>query len=152
VQAVLLADALAAHPGDPAARAAAYEAGNAAEIEPWFESSVQMDRLGADPAGSGSLGGAARSADTGGAGDGQLSDAARAMGAVFVAAQTDPVIGRGIARFMNLLATPAQLMADGELMTRIMEVMADPSAYPIPPREGPSRQELLELLGGELVA
>lgn len=140
VQAVLLADAFASHPGDPVARAAAYEAGNVVEVEPWFESSVQMDKLGADPAGSGSLGG------------GEGSDAAKAMGAVFVAAQTDPIIGRGIARFMNLLATPVQLMADGELMTRIAEVMANPSAYPIPPRVGPTRSELLDLLGGELVA
>jgi hypothetical protein len=138
---VLLADAFAAHPGDPAARAAAYEAGNVVEVEPWFESAVQMDKLGADPAGTGSLGGG-----------GEGSEAATAMGAVFVAAQTDPVIGRGIARFMNLLATPMQLMADGELMTRIAEVMADPSAYPIPPREGPTRRELLDQLGGELVA
>ena len=142
VQAVLLTDAFAAHPGDPVARSAAYEAGNAVEVEPWFESSVQMDKLGADPAGTGSLGG----------GGGEGSDAAKAMGAVFVAAQTDPIIGRGIARFMNLLATPSQLMADGELMTRIAEVMADPSAFPIPPRVGPSRSELLDQLGGELVA
>lgn len=142
VQAVQLADAFAAHPGDPVARAAAYEAANAVEIEPWFESAVQMDKLGSDPGGSGSLGG----------GGGEGSEAAKAMGAVFVAAQTDPIIGRGIARFMNLLATPMQLMADGELMTRIAEVMADPSAYPIPPREGPTRRELLDQLGGELVA
>ena len=140
VQAVLLADAFANHPGDPVARAAAYEAGNAVEVEPWFESSVQMDKLGADPAGSGSLGG------------GEGSDAAKAMGAVFVAAQTDPIIGRGIARFMNLLATPSQLLADGELMTRIAEVMADPSAYPTPPPVGPTRSELIDQLGGELVA
>jgi hypothetical protein len=53
---------------------------------------------------------------------------------------------------MNLLATPAQLMADGELMTRIAEVMADPSAFPVPPRVGPTRSELLDQLGGELVA
>ncbi len=148
VQAVLLADAFAAHPGDPTARAATYEAGNKAEIEPWFDSAVQMDKLGADPAGTGTFGGG---------GDGG-SDAAKGMGAVFVAAQTDPVIGRGIARFMNLLATPMQLLADGELMTRIAEVMADPSAYPVPPRVGPTRRELLRQLGhpvepdGELVA
>ena len=51
VQACLLADAFAAHPDDPVARAAAYEAGNAREVEPWYESAVQMDQLGADPAG-----------------------------------------------------------------------------------------------------
>jgi hypothetical protein len=68
------------------------------------------------------------------------------MAAVFVAAATDPIIGRGIARFMNLLRTPAQLLTDGELMVRIAEVMADPDAYPVPPRTGPKRRELLDRL------
>ena len=74
------------------------------------------------------------------------------MAAVFVAAATDPIIGRGIARFMNLLQTPAQLMADPELVQRIGEVMADPDAYPIPPREGPGRRQLLELLADDPAA
>jgi hypothetical protein len=132
VQACLLVDAFADHPDDRVARTAAYEAGCAREVEPWYDSAVQMDSMGADPSGGGAFGG--------GEGPG------RAMAAVFVAAATDPVIGRGIARFMNLLQTPAQLMADGELMTRIAEVMADPDAYPVPPREGPSRRELLAQL------
>ena len=127
----LLADAFAAHPDDPVARAAAYEAGNAREVEPWYESAVQMDQLGADPAGTRAFGG--------GGGD---PDAGKAMAAVFVAAATDPIIGRGIARFMNLLRTPAQLLSDPELMVRIAEVVADPDAYPVPPRVGPGRREL----------
>jgi 2-polyprenyl-6-methoxyphenol hydroxylase-like FAD-dependent oxidoreductase len=134
VQACLLADAFAAHPGDPVARAAAYEAGNVREVQPWYDSAVEMDRMGADPAGTTAFGGG-----EGGPG--------RAMAAVFVAAATDPIIGRGIARFMNLLQTPAQLLTDGELMTRIAEVMADPDAYPPPPKEGPGRRELLAQLG-----
>ena len=134
VQACLLADAVAAHPGDPVTRSATYEEGNRREVEPWFESAVQMDRLGADPAGAGALGG--------GAG----GEAGRAMAAVFAAGATDPVIGRGIARFMNLLQTPAQLLGDAELMARIAEVMADPDAHPVPPAEGPRRTELLAAL------
>ena len=54
-----------------------------------------MDKMGADPAGRSLSGG----------GGGPRRDAAKAMGAVFAAAATDPVIGRGIARFMNLLTT-----------------------------------------------
>jgi 2-polyprenyl-6-methoxyphenol hydroxylase-like FAD-dependent oxidoreductase len=134
VQACLLADAFAQHPGDPVARAAAYEAGNVREVQPWYDSAVEMDRMGADPAGTTAFGGG-----EGGPG--------RAMAAVFVAAATDPIIGRGIARFMNLLQTPAQLLTDGELMTRIAEVMSDPDAYPPPPNEGPGRRELLAQLG-----
>jgi 2-polyprenyl-6-methoxyphenol hydroxylase-like FAD-dependent oxidoreductase len=134
VQAVALADALAAHPGDAVAQSAAYEAANEAEVEPWFDNAVMMDRFGADPAGGGLLGG------SGGEG-------AKGLAAVFAAAATDPVIGRGIARFMNLLQTPAQLMSDPELMQRIAEVMADPDQYPTQRPDGPSRDELLARLG-----
>jgi hypothetical protein len=136
VQATLLADAFAASPGDATARAAAYEAACAREVEPWFAVSVQMDSLGADPAGFA-------------AGGGAESEQGRAFGAVVVAAATDPVIGRGMARFWNLLATPADLMGDAELITRMAEVMAEPEAWPAPPREGPQREELLEALGAE---
>ena len=68
------------------------------------------------------------------------------MTAVFVAGATDPVIGRGLARLWNLLSSWEDLMADAELMTRIMEVMADPDAYPVPAAEGPTRTELLAAL------
>jgi hypothetical protein len=49
-------------------------------------------------------------------------------------------------RFWNLLATPADLMADGDVVARIATVMANPDAYPVPPLEGPTRAELLEAL------
>jgi len=138
-QALLLADAVADHPGvDGAAaeaaaeaRAAAYEAGAHREVEPWFEASVQMDKLGADPAG---LAGA------------RDSGPGKAMAAVFVAAATDPIIGRGLARLWNLLMTPAEMAADAVLTGRMAEVMANPDAYPTPPAEGPTREALLDHL------
>ena len=139
VQALLLADATTTNPGDADARARAYEAACAREIEPWFDVSVQMDRAGADPAGSGAFGG-------GGGGDAAAASEGKGMAAVFAAAATDPIIGRGIARFMNLLATPLDLMADAEFLGRVAAVMADPDSVPIPPREGPSRRQLLEAL------
>jgi 2-polyprenyl-6-methoxyphenol hydroxylase-like FAD-dependent oxidoreductase len=140
VQAVLLADATAAHPGDPAARAAAYEAACRREIDPWFEASVQMDRMGADPSGRGFGGG------------GDDNPAAKAFGALFAAAATDPILGRAMARLMNLLTLPGDLMADPAVLARAGEVMADPDAYPPPTTEGPSREELLELLVDESAA
>src|SRR5690606_13274526 len=57
VQAVAIADALAEHPDDPAARSATSEACNKAEVEPWFDNAVMMERFGAAPAGSGAVGG-----------------------------------------------------------------------------------------------
>jgi 2-polyprenyl-6-methoxyphenol hydroxylase-like FAD-dependent oxidoreductase len=135
VQGVLLADAMNDHPHDAVARARAYESACRREIEPWWELAVQMDKLGADPAG---FSGAA----TGAGGNDQM----KAMGAVFAAAATDPVIGRAMARFWNLLATPSDLMADGELLARVAAVMADPDAHPLPKSDGPSRDALLEAL------
>jgi 2-polyprenyl-6-methoxyphenol hydroxylase-like FAD-dependent oxidoreductase len=139
VQAVLLADATAAHPGDPAARATEYEAACRREVEPWFEASVQMDRMGADPSGRGIAGGGE-------------DPAAKAFGALFAAAATDPILGRAMARLMNLLTLPADLMADPAVLARAGEVMADPDAYPLPTTEGPTREELLELLTAEPAA
>jgi 2-polyprenyl-6-methoxyphenol hydroxylase-like FAD-dependent oxidoreductase len=136
VQAVLLADALAEHPGDPAARAAAYEAACAREVEPWYHSALELDRAGADPTGRGR-----------GRGDGLAgSEQGRAMAAVFAAAATDPVIGRGLARLFNLLVTPAGMTADAELMARMADVMAHPEDHPLPVPEGPTREALLGAL------
>ncbi|MGQ0432779.1 MAG: FAD-dependent oxidoreductase [Microthrixaceae bacterium] len=137
VQALLLADALVSHPDDPTARAVAYEAANAREVEPWFEASVQMDRMGSDPGGSGAIGAG---------GDGPQSDTAKTMAAIFAAARTHPVIGRGIARLMNLLIAPTALMGDGEFLSAVADVVANPDKYPIPDLVGPTRAELLDTL------
>jgi 2-polyprenyl-6-methoxyphenol hydroxylase-like FAD-dependent oxidoreductase len=131
VQAVLLADATAAHPGDADGRARAYEAACRAEIEPWFHSSVEMDIAGADPGGR-PPDGAERPPNP--------------MAVVFAAAATDPVIGRGLTRMMNLLTTPRELAADPEFSGRVAAILANPQAYPLPPRTGPSRAELLDRL------
>lgn len=131
VQAVRLALACTEHPRDADERARAYEASCEHEVEPWFDVSVQMDRMGADPA----------AAALGGGGE-----QGKAVAAVFAAAASDPVLGRGLVRFFNLLATPADLMADHEFLTRAMEVMADPDRHPLQRPDGPSRRELLEAL------
>ena len=134
VQAGLVTDAIVEHGSDHDARARAYEAASAREVEPWFGVSVQMDKMGADPKGVGLGGGSPDSPE------------ARSFAAVMVAAQSDPVIGRAFARFWNLLLLPSDLMADGEFLARVAEVVANPDAYPTPPRDGPSRTELLLLL------
>lgn len=132
IQAVRLASAAVRHPADAAGRARAYEAASAREVEPSFDFAVLMDRMGADPAGIGGLG------EAGGTG--------RAMSAVLVASATDPVIGRAMLRYWNLVASNEDLMADHAFVARVGEVMADPDSYPLPEREGPSRDELLAAL------
>jgi hypothetical protein len=130
VQAFRLAAALAEFPDDARARARAFEAASDREVKPSYEFAVQMDRMGGDPAG------APTSDDAGG----------KALAAVFVAGATDPVIGRGLMRLWNLLASTEELMADPAFVTRVMEVMADPDAHPVPEPDGPSRRELLSAL------
>jgi hypothetical protein len=131
VQALRLAAALAEHPSDPAARARAFEAASEREVRPSYDFAIQMDRMGADPSGAGAL-----------AGEG----GGKAMAAVFAAGATDPVIGRGLMRLWNLLATPEDLTSDPEFVARVAAVMADPDAYPPPERVGPSRRGLLAAL------
>ena len=133
VQAVLLADATAAHPGDPVGRSAAYEAACRREVEPWFDLAVQTDEAGADPTGFGG-------------GDAPTSPQGKAMAALFAAGATDPVIGRALARLWNLLDLPSDLAADAEVVTRMAAVMADSDAHPPPPCGGPTRAALLAML------
>lgn len=145
LQAGLLADALAAHPtahaDDADARARAYEAACATHTEPWFTLSVQGDAMGADPGGK-----AIRAARSDTTADSAAHDAHKAIARVFAAGGRDPVVGRGILRLMNMLATPSELMADPEFLTRAMEIMADPETYPVPPPpDGPDRTAVLAL-------
>jgi 2-polyprenyl-6-methoxyphenol hydroxylase-like FAD-dependent oxidoreductase len=127
LQAVLLADAMEAH-DDPTERAAAYEALCREEVAPWWHHAVEIDKSGADTA------------------DGDAPDQAQRdrLAAVMAASQTDPVIGRGMARLWNLLTRPADLNAEPEFMARVGAIMADPDAYPAPDPTGPSRQLLLD--------
>lgn len=116
VQAALLADAFAAHPDDPAARASAYEAGSAEEVEPWFHASVMSDsqRQNGDPS----------------------SDAdrfARQFGAlvleVMFGAVPDPVVARGLMRLVNMLVRPDQLFTDTDFVTRVLALVNDPQGF-----------------------
>ena len=136
VQAIRLGTALAAHPDDLVAVARDYEAASGARGR-----AVVRVRGPDGPHGRGPGGIPAALADGGAAG--------KAMAAVFAAGATDPVIGRGLMRLWNLLATTEDLMADPVFLGRVMEVMADPDAYPTPPREGPARRELLAALAEE---
>jgi 2-polyprenyl-6-methoxyphenol hydroxylase-like FAD-dependent oxidoreductase len=149
VQATLLADAIAAHPGDPAARAVAYETGSAREVEPWFHASVQMDAY-RPPRPNG--GGGDSDTDGGDGGDGggaAAPDAPREKTLTEVFAQilaegeTDPVIGRAIARLFNLLMLPDELMTDVEFLSRVAPIVARPMPELPTAAPGPTRDEVL---------
>lgn len=148
LQAALLADAFAEHPADPLARAAVYEAACAAATEPWYRLAVATDTAARAMSKRRRSSGRAAGGDAGapggqpaGTGAGQL---AIAMRAVILGGATDPVIGRGVLRVMNMLTTPGELFADPEFMTRVQAIVADPAALAAAANlPGPSRDELL---------
>ena len=115
VQATLLAQAYAAHAGDPARRAAAYEAFSAREVEPWFRTSVAMDAMGDND-------GVPKEPDP----------FARRFGAlvadVMLGSATDPVVARGLLRMINTLVRPDELMADADFVGRVASYFAGPEA------------------------
>jgi 2-polyprenyl-6-methoxyphenol hydroxylase-like FAD-dependent oxidoreductase len=127
VQATLLTDALAAHPGDPAAQVIAYETASAREVEPWYHAAVQMDAFRPPKPGD--------------------KDAAESPGAVFIRIATegagDPVIGRAMLRLFNLLSLPQDLMTDPEVLAAVAPILAQPAPKALPQPEGPTREEVL---------
>ncbi|HET6964294.1 MAG TPA: hypothetical protein VFH58_05940, partial [Acidimicrobiales bacterium] len=130
VGASLLADAVAAHPGDPAARTRAYEAACAAEIEPWFHSSVMMDQARLSM-----RRGAAAPAE----GQPDIFRVLLAAGAGLI---DDPVVIGGFARLLHLLVTPERLFGDAEFTARFLQLMSNPPELPSG-QTGPTREELL---------
>lgn len=82
VHAALLADADAAHPDDPRARALAYEAASAEQVLPWYRAAVAQDRdaraaaAEATAASPGAGGGGASGGGSGAAGGGATGDGA----------------------------------------------------------------------------
>ncbi|MGH9046292.1 MAG: NAD(P)/FAD-dependent oxidoreductase [Acidimicrobiales bacterium] len=129
VQGVLLAQADQAH-SDRVERARAYESACTEQVTPWWAHAVELDRSGADPV--------------------QDDPVSRAFGdrfaALMAASQTDPVVGRAMARLWNLLALPSALDGDPEFSARAAEIMGDPEHYPTPEVPGPTRDVLLEAL------
>ncbi len=52
---------------------------------------------------------------------------------------TARVLGRGLARFWNLMATPAEMASDPQYLARVADVMAAPEKYPLYDRHGTRR-------------
>ena len=161
VQSTLLADALEAHGDDAVARAAAFEAASAEQVEPWYHASVMADRENRastrshSPAArsnvlsSGRLGSAPAAAapdlasiDPNEVDGVDESDPRNFMRAVMregvaPAMRLDQRVFRAFLRTFNLLTTPDALLRDGELMTRIIEVYNDRDNRPPEPELGP---------------
>jgi 2-polyprenyl-6-methoxyphenol hydroxylase-like FAD-dependent oxidoreductase len=145
VQATLLADALAEHPDDPVARSLAYEAASEREIRPWYRASVNQDRMNRAEAES------ARAHDHD-HGD-EVEDDADAIEKAFMrdlmrdglmpAVRTDATVFRAFVRAFNLLDPPDALIADPEVVGRVMTAYQERDQRPPEPPLGPPRDELL---------
>jgi 2-polyprenyl-6-methoxyphenol hydroxylase-like FAD-dependent oxidoreductase len=133
VQATLLADACAQHPGDALARARAYEEASVREVEPWYQAAIAQDRQ-------------ARAAAAGEVDD---DDPMRAImrDGLLPAMRTDNVVLRAFLRTFNLLTTPDALLRDPDVIGRVLTAYQDRENRPPEPVLGPPREELVAQLG-----
>jgi 2-polyprenyl-6-methoxyphenol hydroxylase-like FAD-dependent oxidoreductase len=127
LQAVLAADAIAAHRGDRAAAARAYESASAERVEPWYHVSLMTDQ-----AASRSAPAAAPNATTSSAPRLDLQTLRR------IAASGDPELSVLVAKTMSLLLTPQEVFGNPEVLERLAQAAAierprDPNRSKPPP-------------------
>jgi 2-polyprenyl-6-methoxyphenol hydroxylase-like FAD-dependent oxidoreductase len=138
VHAELLADALDAH-GDAgsAELALAFDEATRRELEPWYVASVSADEANRALA---SRGGEPDPDDPATFAQSVLRDG------VLPASRTDPLVFRAFVRAFNLLVAPEALMADPELMGRVLAVYQERDQREPDPPLGPPRAVLLDEL------
>lgn len=135
LQAILVADALSAHPDDRRAAALAYEATSAARIEPWYDVSVLTDAAAAA--------GGARPA--GPAPDEGPKPPRLDLGTLRrIAAAGDPDLAVIVARTMSLLVTPQEVFGDPDVLNRLAQAAAtERPTDPTRPRRRLTREDVL---------
>jgi 2-polyprenyl-6-methoxyphenol hydroxylase-like FAD-dependent oxidoreductase len=138
VHAFGLADVLREHPEDLPAALLEFDELTTRELDPWYRAAVLQDRESAVPADDAD--------EDDDADDGRSMVRALLREGLLPALQTSPVVFRAFLRWFNLLAKPDALIADGEVVTAVMEAYAARDTRPPPEPFGPSREELLETL------
>jgi hypothetical protein len=129
LQAVLVADALAAHPDDRGAAARAYESASAARVEPWYHVSLMTDLAARAPKrpASGATPSGERTEPSGPRLD--LQTLRR------IAASGDPELSVLVAKTMSLLLTPQEVFGDPAVVERLTAAAAaDRPVDPARPR------------------
>ena len=130
LQAVLVADALAAHPDDRDAAARSYESASAERVEPWYHVSLMTDLAAATPRDESAP--PTEKADTPPAPRLDLQTLRR------IAASGDPELSVLVAKTMSLLLTPQEVFGDPEVIERlsqaaVVERPRDPNRPKPPP-------------------
>ena len=169
VQATLLADALAAHPDNPVARSVAYEQASEREIRPWYVAALTQDRMNREATeteASASASDADASAEVDAAPDTEpdpdvdvdvevdpkafMRDLMR--NGLMPAVRTDATVFRAFVRAFNLLDPPDAVMANPDVISRVMAAYAERDARPPEAPLGPPRHELIATLRGTEVS
>ncbi|MFL6204435.1 MAG: FAD-dependent oxidoreductase [Acidimicrobiales bacterium] len=122
LQAVLVADALAAHPGDRAAAARAYELASSQRVEPWYHVSLMTDLAAAAPRAD-EPASAPRAAPQ----EGGSAPAAPRLDLQTlrrIAASGDPELSVLVAKTMSLLLTPQEVFGNPEVVERLTAAAA----------------------------
>jgi 2-polyprenyl-6-methoxyphenol hydroxylase-like FAD-dependent oxidoreductase len=149
VHAFLLADALAAHGGDAHAAALAFDAATRRELDPWYESARMQDRDAREVMAAQREGRTAAAAATGpgGAVDPKAFMRSVIQEGLFPAMRQDLVVLRAVVRAINLLTPPDAILADPDVMNRVLAVWRDREKRETRQLElGPPRAEMLRVL------
>lgn len=130
LQAVLVADALAANPDDSTAAGRDYEAASKARVEPWYDVSVLTD------------GAARRTESTDRTERSDRSEGPRApkldLGTLRrIAGSGDPELTVLVTKFMTLLLTPQELFGDPLVLERVTAAATTPMPRERRPDRGP---------------
>ena len=130
----LLADTLAAHGDDAGEGALAFAEVTRTEIEPWYHAAVAQD----------SHDGRTRDADDGDT----IGVGSIIRHGLLPAAGRDPAVFRAFMRMFNLLDKPEAVLLDHSVQRAVLAAFQERASRPPPPRLGPDRTELLQLLAG----
>lgn len=134
VHGALLTDVLREHGGDDRELALAFEDATQKELKPWYDASVESDRLAMKVARGEEL----SQADAFGR--------SLFMDGVFPAARHDPTVSRAWTRAFNLLEQPLALMQDQDVIKIAMEYYEQRELREPEPSAGPPREEFLKAI------
>ena len=135
VHAELLTDTLAAQGNDDVAAVLAFAEATRTTIEPWYGAALAQDRHD-------------RHREAGPDDDATVDVGSIIRHGLLPAAGLDPAVFRAFMRMFNLLDLPEALLVDPRVLPGVMAAWNDRANRPPPPRLGPDRGELLQLLAG----
>jgi 2-polyprenyl-6-methoxyphenol hydroxylase-like FAD-dependent oxidoreductase len=145
VHAYLLADALAAHPGDALGAARALEAATEREIVPWYALAVAQDRDAAAWAAQLRAEAPAQAGAKSGAVDPRAYMRDVMQRGLVPALRLDATVLRAFSRGFNLLDPPGDLMRRPDLLQRVLKIYQARDQRE-EPYLGPNRAELIQFL------